>query len=75
MRSSSYINKTYIIKLGSLAALDLYYSGRAAGRAAGWPSYLKIRLSQPNFVELGLRLSLAKLTTLVFIKYLSNTIL
>ena len=72
MRLSS-IEVVFLWKLGSLAALDLYYSGRAAGRAAGWPSYLKLRLTQPNFVELGLRLSLAKLTTSVFIKYISNT--
>ena len=49
-----------------------YYPGRVVAEAmcradgcggyvsGGRPCYMKIRLTQPNFVELGLRLSLAK---------------
>ena len=34
---------------------------QAGGRAGGRPCYMKIRLNQPNIVELGLRLILAKI--------------
>jgi hypothetical protein len=43
------------MKISLLPCLYLYFSGRV-GRACK----LKIRLTQPNFVELGLGLSLAK---------------
>ena len=54
MSSSIEVVLAYIVKLGSLAALDIYYSRRSAGLPGGrWPSYMKIRLTQPSFIELA----------------------
>ena len=52
-----------------LCKLIQYYSSWAAGQGGrGRPCYLKIRLTQPNLVELGLRLSLAIYNYFIFIQ-------